>query len=496
MSFQSSVSPNTNEKHASCHLCTLHAPDAPCELYLSTTVFSSACSSSVHSKSKRCGFSFGIRTSGFPFVSIDSDHLLIVQGFKFWIIWCAAACWASSSSVWMACIKLFTVEYSASAQCFSITVSSTGSSGAPETATSSENTSHRVNGILVVAVTWSLNPILAFVAIRKPTLFFIFYWWDSSNIPTLHEQCESWLLLDGFALDVKVTYDTRLIFHQLCGSSILLFRPSWGRVAFSTCTELMSLKSVPYAISLMTLLNVSATPGIVSTRIGSKANVNTGCPCSVVDWISERQLRTEFCFHNGYHSRSSPIIPGKAFCTTLTDSSSVFPKKMDSGNPITTFSVTNVQGIAAATEVKVFPRSISSTTSVPGISASETHLLTMNHMAQTCCTRNILLGRPGIEYLWSGKRLSVDWRIECAFSSLTASSRHLCSNSLLIVLRTVFNTELVLSAFRSSLRSTCSTTSLEPRAVFFLSSMISYSCSEVSWADGLILRRSWNSSRC
>ena len=56
---------------------------------------------------------------------------------------------------------------------------------------------------------------------------------------------------------------------------------------------------------------------------------------------------------------------------------------MDSGNPITTFSVTDLQSIAAATEVKVFPRPMSSATCAPGISVSQTHLLTMNHMAQT-----------------------------------------------------------------------------------------------------------------
>ena len=36
MSFRSSVSPNTNEKLASRHLGTLHAPDTPREVYLST----------------------------------------------------------------------------------------------------------------------------------------------------------------------------------------------------------------------------------------------------------------------------------------------------------------------------------------------------------------------------------------------------------------------------------------------------------------------------
>ena len=80
--FRSSLSPNTNENHSSRHLCTLHASEAPCEVYLSTMVFSLACSSSVHSRSTRCAFSFSIRTSGFPFASFDSDHHLIFQGFE------------------------------------------------------------------------------------------------------------------------------------------------------------------------------------------------------------------------------------------------------------------------------------------------------------------------------------------------------------------------------------------------------------------------------
>jgi len=62
---------------------------------------------------------------------------------------------------------------------------------------------------------------------------------------------------------------------------------------------------------------------------------------------------------------------------------------MNSVNPITTFSVTNLQSIAAATKVTIFPRPISSTTSVPGISASPIHLLTMNQMAQTWCDKKL-----------------------------------------------------------------------------------------------------------
>jgi len=246
----------------------------------------------------------------------------------------------------------------------------------------------------------------------------------------------------------------------------------------------------------MTLFNVSATAGIVTTKIGSRADVSAGCPCSGVDWISNWERGTEFCLRNGYHSHSSPIIQGKSFCARSTHFSSVFPHTMDSGNPITTFSVTNLQSIAAATKVKVFPRPIWSATSAPGISVPQTHLLTMNHMAQSWSARNLVPGRPGIEYCWPGTRSSVDWRIGLAFSSLTSLSRHSCSNLLLIVLRTVFNTELVFSGSRSSSPSTYSGTSLGPLSVFFSSSMISFSCSEVCWADRLILWCYWNSSQC
>jgi len=131
-SFRSSVSPNTNEQHTSRHVCTLHAPAAPREVYLSTRVLSFACLFSVNSSSTRCAFCFSIASSGFPFASFHSDHLLIIQGFAICIIRCAASCWASLSSVRMACIKLFTAEYSASAPCASITVSSSGSAGATE----------------------------------------------------------------------------------------------------------------------------------------------------------------------------------------------------------------------------------------------------------------------------------------------------------------------------------------------------------------------------
>jgi len=148
-SVRSSVSPNTNMKHASHHSWTLRAPEAPHEVYFTTRVFKCAGSSSVHCKSRRCAISFGIRTSGFPLDCFDYEHPLIVHGFVNWIIRYAASCWASSSLVWIACINLFTAESNASAPCFSITLLSSESSGPPETAILCLYTSHRVYGIPV-----------------------------------------------------------------------------------------------------------------------------------------------------------------------------------------------------------------------------------------------------------------------------------------------------------------------------------------------------------
>ena len=117
-------------------------------------------------------------------------------------------------------------------------------------------------------------------------------------------------------------------------------------------------------------------------------------------------------------------------------------------------------------------------------------------MAQTWCARNLVLGRPEIEYLWPGMQSPIDWRIGWAFSSLTASSRLSCSNSLVIVMRTVLNSQMELSGSRTSSPSTCSSTSLASFLVVFWSTMISFSRSNVSCSDGLTLWHSWNLSRC
>ena len=212
-----------------------------------------------------------------------------------------------------------------------------------------------------------------------------------------------------------------------------MLRSPWARFAFLDSNKLTSLKSVPCVISSKEVLKVYATPGILTTKIGSWADISAGSPWGGVVCISNRRRGTEFNPWSGYHSCSSPTMLGMSLWAKITHSSRVFPHEIDSGKPITTFSVSSLQIIAASTEVRVFPCPSSSATSAPGISASQTHLRTMNQMAHTWCARNVGPGRPGIEYLWPGTRSSVVWRIGWASSSRTASSRHSCSYSLLIV---------------------------------------------------------------
>ena len=118
-----------------------------------------------------------------------------------------------------------------------------------------------------------------------------------------------------------VSHNIRCIF-QFC--SISVFRTSWVIFASSVCTMVKSLELVPYLISSMTLFKVSATLGIVTSRIGSKADISAGCPCSGVDMISEWRRGRVVDLHNTYHSRSWPILLGKLFCAILTYSSRVF----------------------------------------------------------------------------------------------------------------------------------------------------------------------------
>jgi hypothetical protein len=130
------------------------------------------------------------------------------------------------SSVRIRRIKLFIVDYIPLALCFSIIVSSSGSSGEPEnTHIVYKHQAWRKQNPGVAGIC-SLNPMLAFIAIPQPKPFFVFYRWDSSKIATLHKLCERYPLLDGFTLNLKSSFYTNCIFHWFPSSSIVVFQSS------------------------------------------------------------------------------------------------------------------------------------------------------------------------------------------------------------------------------------------------------------------------------
>jgi len=131
---------------------------------------------------------------------------------------------------------------------------------------------------------------------------------------------------------------------------------------------------------------------------------------------------------HGSHCHPSLTIPGLFFWAIFTNSSRVFLHKIDSSNPRTTCSVINFHIIATATEVNILPWPISSATSAPGISESHTYLLTMKHIVQTWCMRNLVPGWLGLEHIVTESRSGLDWWMGQAFSNLTTSSRHSGSN--------------------------------------------------------------------
>lgn len=61
-----------------------------------------------------------------------------------------------------------------------------------------------------------------------------------------------------------------------------VFQIRFGEDKFSVCNKFMRPKSFAYGISLMTHLNVFATPGSVTIRIGSMEAIRAGCPCGGV----------------------------------------------------------------------------------------------------------------------------------------------------------------------------------------------------------------------
>lgn len=131
-------------------------------------------------------------------------------------------------------------------------------------------------------------------------------------------------------------------------------------------------------------------------------------------------------------------------------------------------------------------RPISCTTSTSGRSESQTHLLTMNLMAESSCARYLGPHRPGIEYLWNGTEASFYCQMWLGFSSLTATARYSCPNLLLPVSKTVFNTELVTPGLWTfSPSPSCLRTALVQLPVVYSSAMILFSCSDCSWGDEL-----------
>jgi len=123
---------------------------------------------------------------------------------------------------------------------------------------------------------------------------------------------------------------------------------------------------------------------------------------------------------------------------------------INSSNPITTISLTHLPFGASTTTENIFPRRISSATRTPGIFEFQTHLLTINHTAQTRCARGFLPDYPEIEYSLPETWSPCYWQTGLAFSSLTAWSRHLSSHVLVHEFCNIVNTDLLLSASRTS----------------------------------------------
>jgi hypothetical protein len=145
----------------------------------------------------------------------------------------------------MACINLFTLESNASARFLSISGSSTESSGTLGYNHIIWQQSELSWWNPGVAVPRCLNTILTSIAICQSTQFLVLNQWDSSQFPALHNQHKNWPLLDGIALDVKVSWLKRWIINQFSSLSILLFTISCVRFAFSACHSMSTFNSVP-----------------------------------------------------------------------------------------------------------------------------------------------------------------------------------------------------------------------------------------------------------
>jgi Tfp pilus assembly pilus retraction ATPase PilT len=102
----------------------------------------------------------------------------------------------------------------------------------------------------------------------------------------------------------------------------------------------------------------------------------------------------------------------------------VFHHNIDRANPITTFSISNVCKTASAVEVISLPKSVVFATAATGISKSQTHLHAINNIAKTWCTRDIVTGRPGIEYTLPETQSAFDQRIVPVCRCLTTGCRN------------------------------------------------------------------------
>jgi hypothetical protein len=155
----------------------------------------------------------------------------------------------------------------------------------------------------------------------------------------------------------------------------------------------------------MTRLNLSATPSIVTTRTGSKADLSTGCRSSRVDRISERRQPNKFCLRNEYRYHLSPIIPERSFGALFNNWARLFHHTMDIGNPIPTLSVMNLQILAADTQVEVWQRANTSANRAAGI----------YHDPKPTSTQWTILPKPGMVETswWAGLELntcSIEYR--------------------------------------------------------------------------------------
>jgi len=156
----------------------------------------------------------------------------------------------------------------------------------PKTATLSDNTTHRVNGIqaYLQLEVWIQFPHSS--QFGSPYCFLYCARWDSSEIPNLPAQYASLPVREGLTLDVKLSYETSCISNQLSSSLILVFWSMWQRSANSACNMGASSKLIWYVISSMKVSNLAATSGVVTARMGSRANGSGRCPWAGVVCIS------------------------------------------------------------------------------------------------------------------------------------------------------------------------------------------------------------------